>query len=251
MCIAGGADIFVSDRKYRLECGDVFVLTPLVQVYDFVPDAEFSFVSFIDELKVYYPIFRLISDTMIPWLVRANPCWRLSEEEMVYVIGRNDRIELKRKMSECCDSVDKRIVLSVQMELIKRETMLEIVGNHISCQPIAMEPAHRRDAVAYRFILSLHDNYRCRRSVAWYASEAGMSSGHFSKIVRLVTGKSPSDWISTVTVAYVRFMLKQDDKSIKEIAHELNFPEQFTFRKYFKARVGIPPKEYRRRYGSK
>lgn len=141
MCIAGGADIFVSDRKYRLECGDVFVLTPLVQVYDFVPDAEFSFVSFIDELKVYYPIFRLISDTMIPWLVRANPCWRLSEEEMVYVIGRNDRIELKRKMSECCDSVDKRIVLSVQMELIKRETMLEIVGNHISCQPIAMEPA--------------------------------------------------------------------------------------------------------------
>lgn len=46
-------------------------------------------------------------------------------------------------------------------------------------------------------------------------------------------------------------MLEQDDKSIKEIAHELNFPEQFTFRKYFKARVGIPPKEYRRRYGSK
>ena len=29
------------------------------------------------------------------------------------------------------------------------------------------------------------------------------------------------------------------------MATELNFPEQFTFRKYFKQHTGIAPKEYR------
>lgn len=249
LCVAGSADICINEQKRRLVRGDVFVLTPLVHICDFVPDAGFEAVSFIDELKVYYPTFRLISDTAIPWRVRENPCWRLSEAEIAYVTAQGERVESKRRLSVGCGSSDERILLAGQIDLIKRETMLEIVGNRISATPAARDSGDRCSAVAYRFILSLHDNYRIRRSVAWYASEAGLSPGHFSKTVRRVTGKSPSEWIAAVTVAYVRFMLEQSDESIKEIAHELNFPEQFTFRKYFKSHVGIPPREYRRIYG--
>lgn len=251
LCIAGSADIRLNDRRHRLERGDVFVLTPLVHVGGFVPHDGFAVVSFIDELKTYYPIFRLISDTSVPWLVRTNPCWRLSEEEIAHVIAQNERIERKRILYDECGSSDAGLLLAGQIDTIKRETMLEIVGNQVLRSSVVAKSTNRNDGVAYRFILSLHDNYRMHRSVAWYASEAGLSSGHFSKTVKAVTGKSPSEWIATVTVAYIGFMLEQGDKSIKEIAHELNFPEQFTFRKYFKSHVGIPPKEYRRRFGGK
>ena len=36
-----------------------------------------------------------------------------------------------------------------------------------------------------------------------------------------------------------------DRIKIKEVAQELNFPEQFTFRKYFKLYTGVSPKEYK------
>ena len=47
---------------------------------------------------------------------------------------------------------------------------------------------------------------------------------------------------------YARFYLGM---TVKEIAQELNFPEQFTFRKYFKTHAGISPKEYKRQCGKK
>ena len=36
--------------------------------------------------------------------------------------------------------------------------------------------------------------------------------------------------------------------NIKQIAEQLNFPEQFTFRKYFKQHTGLSPKAYREQY---
>jgi len=33
---------------------------------------------------------------------------------------------------------------------------------------------------------------------------------------------------------------------VKEVADRLGFPEQFTFRKYFKTHTGISPTEYRK-----
>ena len=59
------------------------------------------------------------------------------------------------------------------------------------------------------------------------------------------SGPTPSDWIIAITIVQSKLLLEKTRKSIKEIAAELNFPEQFTFRKYFKQHTGIPPKEYR------
>jgi AraC-like DNA-binding protein len=41
-------------------------------------------------------------------------------------------------------------------------------------------------------------------------------------------------------------MLKYSDKSIKEIALELDFPNISFFGKYVKAHLGVSPKAYRR-----
>ena len=116
--------------------------------------------------------------------------------------------------------------------------------NHIKTFEIHFESL-RNSNVAYSFIIMLHEKYRSERSVSWYAAQAHMSTGHFSAIIRETTGQSPSEWISSVTTTYAKLLLEQTDKSIKEIANELNFPEQFTFRKYFKRYAGVSPTDYR------
>ena len=251
LCTAGYADVSINEHMYRLTRGCVFVVTPLVQVYDFKPSPDFGQISFVRELKDFYPIFRLISDTGIPLKVKEKPCWQISEAETEYVISQHNRIAERKREAETAESSDERIVLTHLEQLIGYETMLEIVCNHIRHYPTSAYSVRNHSGISYRFILALHENYRTERTVSRYASLANMSTGHFSAIIREATGRSPSEWISSVTTTYAKLLLEQTDKSIKEIAQELNFPEQFTFRKYFKRHTGMSPTEYRSvaRYG--
>lgn len=245
LCTAGYADVRINEQRYRLTRGCVFVVTPLVQVYDFRPSPDFAKISFVRELKDFYPIFRLISDTGIPLKVKEKPCWQIPEAEIGYVISQYDRIAERMREAEAAGTSDERSMLTHLVHLIGHETMLEIVCNHIRRYPASVDSVRNHSGVAYRFILALHENYRVERTVSRYAALANMSTGHFSAVIREATGRSPSEWIASVTTTYAKLLLEQTDKSIKEIAEELNFPEQFTFRKYFKRHAGVSPTEYR------
>lgn len=244
LCTAGEADIRINDKIYHLTEGSVFVVTPLVRVYEISKSSDFKKISFVNDLKVFYPIFKLISDTGIPLKVSKNPCWILTEQECQYIKAQNKRIEDKISQIASTQSSDEQLMLTHLINLIRQESMLEVVSNHIGSFESSIDSI-RNSSVAYRFILALHENYRNERSVSWYASQANMSTGHFSAIIREATGQTPSEWISSVTTTYAKLMLEQTDKSIKEIANDLNFPEQFTFRKYFKRYAGMSPSDYR------
>lgn len=245
LCTDGYADVVINEQNFRLTRGHIFIVTPLVQICGITPSEDFRAISFVNDLKVFYPIFQLIADTGIPLKVREYPCWQLSEEEIDYVARQDGRIRQKQvRLGEDILN-DERTLLLHQIHLIRHETMLEVVGNHIRDYPAQVDNISKQEIIAYRFILALHENYHRERSVAWYASEANLSPGHFTTIIKAATGMTPSEWIATVTTTYAKLMLEQRDKSIKQIASELNFPEQFTFRKYFKQYTGMSPKEYR------
>ena len=106
------------------------------------------------------------------------------------------------------------------------------------------------ETVTAKFLLSLQHNYMQHRKVSWYAAEANMSTGHFSKTIRDTLGKSPSQLIVLFTIQNAKLLLGNTAQSIKEISAQLGFPEQFTFRKYFKTYTGVSPSDYRRMQAS-
>ena len=53
-------------------------------------------------------------------------------------------------------------------------------------------------------------------------------------------------WIHISIISRAKHLLMQQDLRVKDIADRLGFPEQFTFRKYFKTHTGMSPTEYRR-----
>ena len=54
------------------------------------------------------------------------------------------------------------------------------------------------------------------------------------------------EWIIIVTIAHAKRLLSQPDMQVKEVADQLGFPEQFTFRKYFKKHTGMSPSEFKK-----
>ena len=131
------------------------------------------------------------------------------------------------------------------IQLLEQETMLEIIRVYFRNKTVESHPMDKKESIVYNFIYSLHFNFKQQRSVTFYADEARLSTGYFTAVVREKTGRTPSEWIIDITITQAKLLLEKTKKSIKEIAAELNFPEQFTFRKYFKQHTGIAPKEYR------
>ena len=70
---------------------------------------------------------------------------------------------------------------------------------------------------------------------------------HFAYIIKKESGYTPMEWINMVTIYQAKNMLRQPNMLVKQVADDLGFPEQFTFRKYFKTPTGISPTEYQNR----
>ncbi len=61
-----------------------------------------------------------------------------------------------------------------------------------------------------------------------------------------VVGRTASTLINDAVMREIKRQLKYSDKSIKEIALAMDFPNLSFFGKYVKAHLGMPPTEYRR-----
>ena len=184
-------------------------------------------------------------DTIVSLKLRIYPCIQLQEDDIAMLLKRKRLIAQKENAMVVAESDNEKRLLLQMKNLITQETLLEILNIYFRDRIVEPEPIGKDETLIYNFLYSINRNYKRSRSVKFYADEANLSTGRFTAIVKQTTGMPPSDWLTTITIINAKIMLEKTNKRIKEIAEELNFPEQFTFRKYFKHHTGISPKQYR------
>jgi AraC-like DNA-binding protein len=108
------------------------------------------------------------------------------------------------------------------------------------------KPQTRADAIFTHFIKLVEKNYRQERRVGWYAMQLNITPKHLSETVKNVSRRTPNEWIDDYVTLELRVLLKNSTKTIKEIAQELNFPNQSFLGKFFKEHVGVSPSKYRK-----
>jgi len=104
-----------------------------------------------------------------------------------------------------------------------------------------------KDLILFQELLERHS--KTERKVSFYAAEFSLSNDAFSKKVKKQFSKSPSQLINERVVLETKKMLHLTYKTIKEIARELNFRDEFYFSRYFKKNVGVSPSVYRKKVG--
>lgn len=95
----------------------------------------------------------------------------------------------------------------------------------------------------------LDDNFIQNKSVAFYADYYALSIDVFSKKIKKQFGKTPSKLIQERMILEAKKRLHLTHKSIKEIANELGFDDEFYFSRYFKNHVAVSPKFFREKVG--
>ena len=245
LCTAGSREVLINGQLYRIKKDMLCFSSPIISIYELSRSEDYDETTIYDSPEVFYQAIKLMFDMILSFRLRNNPCLLLDAVHVRFFVERKSMIDRKREYLEGIQNKEERQLVQSIIHLLEQETMLEFIHLYYQNCIVEPEPMEKNEAIAYKFIYSLHLHVKTERSVSFYANEANLSSSHFTRIVKDKTGKTPSEWIADMTVVNAKLLLEQSGMSIKEIAAELNFPEQFTFRKFFKLHVGVPPKEYR------
>ena len=97
------------------------------------------------------------------------------------------------------------------------------------------------------FLELLSTTYPKRRAVSYYSDCLCITPKYLSAICKEVSGQTASGLINQYVVKDIVCLLRQPDKSIKNIAFELDFPNLSFFGKYVKKHLGMSPKHYRQK----
>lgn len=103
----------------------------------------------------------------------------------------------------------------------------------------------KKEALFKDFIRLAADKHLQYHTSEYYATQLGVSAKYLAAVIEEVSGKSAKRWIDEYIILNAKVLLCSTNKSIQEIAEELNFPDQSFFGKYFKRIAGVSPKDYR------
>ena len=84
-----------------------------------------------------------------------------------------------------------------------------------------------------------------KQKVTEYADMLNVSPNHLNKCVKLTTGQSAQDILNEMILLEAKVLLKQTDMQISEIAYKLSQQNHSDFSRFFKAKTGITPKDYK------
>ncbi len=97
-----------------------------------------------------------------------------------------------------------------------------------------------------RFIRLAGEHFKEERNIQWYSQRLCLTPKYLSEVVKSVSGKTAGQWITDFVMMEIKTLLRNTGLSVKEIANEMNFPNQSFLGKYFKNATGQSPSAYRK-----
>lgn len=107
------------------------------------------------------------------------------------------------------------------------------------------------EKLAIHFFRLLELNCRKQHSVKFYADSLHISTGHLTKVVKLVTEITAKQCIENAIILEAKMLLQNNDMTILYISEELQFGNTAFFSTFFKKHTSFSPTEYRARLNSK
>ena len=142
--------------------------------------------------------------------------------------------------------LDKKFVSPNKTKIVQHLMMAVFYSSEHHRNVKVEKPSCNAEALSREFLNLVKENFRTERQLSFYAERMCITPRYLSRVVKETTQFSAADWIERLVVLEARALLKSTNMTVQQISDELNFPSQTFFGKYFKRRVGLSPKEYRR-----
>jgi AraC-like DNA-binding protein len=92
----------------------------------------------------------------------------------------------------------------------------------------------------------INRHYRSMRLPREYAEQLYITPNHLNALCQDLLGKTAGDVIRERVLLEAKRLLTNEQKSVSEIAGELNFPDNSYFSRFFRKYTGQSPEEFRK-----
>ena len=103
-----------------------------------------------------------------------------------------------------------------------------------------------KENIVLRFLQLLRENVEKERRISFYSKALDITPQYLATILKKVTGLSTNQWMHILIIERAKHLLLTENKSIQDVARILNYPDQSTFGKMFKAETGLSPIQFKK-----
>lgn len=243
LCTRGTAVFKIEGKEYLLERNKMIFAHPNLIINAATMSSDFMGYGMWMSPSYFENIFLLGGNTWETMLtLHENPLIQLSDKQVDNFI--TDLKYVGRKfMTTDLPHHDETIKLLLQA------LTYEFYDN------LAPMMIHEKKARSYSSAEAIFKNFLTlasaespqRHDVAYYADKLCITPKYLSSICKKQTGATASTLINHMTVNYIKQMLLNSDKSIKEISTETGFDNLSFFGKYVRRELGMSPREFRQK----
>lgn len=98
-----------------------------------------------------------------------------------------------------------------------------------------------------KFLELVFNSVQIPGTIAYYASEIGISENYLSRLVKKATGRSVGAWIDIVRIQRAKSLLSGTRQPIIDIAATVGVDDQSYFSRLFKKETGLTPSAFRKK----
>lgn len=240
LCLKGKAQYTIDTQEQLVRKNDVLIISERHVMDNFMASPDLEGLAIILSARFFRDVIQNVSDISSLFLFSKNhPVINFTQKEADVFISYFNLI--KQKMTDTDNLFRRDVVRSLML------AMFYDLSNVIyRTRQSSDNRQTRADIIFTKFIHLVEGNYKRERRVGWYAEQLCITPKYLSETVKQVSRLTPNEWIDNYVILEIRVLLKNSTRSIKEIALEMNFPNQSFLGKFFKERVGMSPSEYRK-----
>jgi len=117
-----------------------------------------------------------------------------------------------------------------------------LLRHYTGWKPTLRDAGDKPSASTLRHVIEyIHDNLDQQLTLAELSLVAGMSTYHFARTFKKVTGTTPHQYVLNMRVEHAKSLLLRGKLTIAEIASQVGFFDQSHFTRSFKRLVGVTP----------
>lgn len=241
LCRHGKVQYSVDTEERMVAANDVIIISEGQVIDNYMLSSDLSGIAILISQNFFIEIVKDIHGISSLFLFsRSHPVFGLRQKEISTLMTYFDLIW--NKMNDDEHHFRKDVVRSLIATMIY--DLSQVIYR---IQQQRSERQSRAESIFTEFIRLVEQNFRHERRVSRYATLMCITPKYLSETVKLVSRRTPNEWIDNYVALEIRVMLKNTTKSIKEIAEEMNFPNQSFLGRFFKEHVGMSPSEYRKR----
>ena len=239
LCTKGQIRYSMDTEEQIVKAGDLLVVSERHIIEEYKPSEDMEGLCIMMSVDFFHEIIKTVHDVSSLFVfARMKPVLTLQPEE---IESFKEYFQfIKQKLRDNHNHFRKDLIRTLML------AMFYDVGNVIYRVKNFNDSLMPYEKVFTAFLKMVEENCRKERRVSWYAQQLQITPKYLSQAIKRVSGQAAVEWIENYVTMELRVMLRNSPLTIKEIAEEMNFPNQSFLGKYFKEHVGITPSAYRK-----